>query len=76
MVIKDLIPHIDATYRTIPRREARVLEGLSMGGYGAFHLGFKYPEMFGMISGMCNGINASGRTFRVWNAAPPARASL
>jgi len=65
VIMKDLIPHIDATYRTIPRREARVLEGLSMGGGGVFHLGFKYPEMFGMISGMCNGVGA----------APPASAS-
>jgi endo-1,4-beta-xylanase len=57
VIMKDLIPHIDATYRTIPRREARVLEGLSMGGYGVFHLGFKYPEMFGMLSGLCNGLS-------------------
>ncbi len=63
VVIKDLIPHIDATYRTIPKRESRVLEGLSMGGYGVFHLGFKYPEMFGMISGMCNGIPPSGKNY-------------
>jgi endo-1,4-beta-xylanase len=74
VIMKDLIPHIDATYRTIPRREARVLEGLSMGGYGAFHLGFKYPEMFGMISGMCNGIPAPGKTY-AGAAAPPASAS-
>jgi acetyl esterase/lipase len=32
VIMKDLIPHIDATYRTIPKRESRVLEGLSMGG--------------------------------------------
>jgi acetyl esterase/lipase len=63
VIIKDLIPHIDATYRTIPRREARVMEGLSMGGYGVFHLGFKYPEMFGMISGMCNGVPPPGKKY-------------
>jgi acetyl esterase/lipase len=72
VIMKDLIPHIDATYRTIPKREARVLEGLSMGGYGVFHLGFKYPEKFGMISGMCNGINASGQSFRGGTAPPQA----
>ena len=66
VIMNDLIPHIDSTYRTIPRREARVLEGLSMGGYGVFHLGFKFPEKFGMISGMCNGIGASGAT---WNTS-------
>ncbi len=60
VIIKDLIPHIDANYRTIRRRDARALEGLSMGGYGAFHFGFKYPEMFSMISGMCSGVSAPG----------------
>ena len=49
VIIKDLIPHVDETYRTIARREGRVIEGYSMGGYGAGHLGFKYPELFGTV---------------------------
>lgn len=49
VIIKNLIPHIDQTWRTIPRREGRVIEGFSMGGYGASHLGFKYPELFGTV---------------------------
>jgi endo-1,4-beta-xylanase len=49
VIIKDLIPHIDATYRTQATREGRVIEGYSMGGYGAAHLGFKYPELFGTV---------------------------
>jgi enterochelin esterase-like enzyme len=49
MIVKDLIPHIDRTYRTIAKREGRVVEGFSMGGYGAAHLGFKYPELFGAV---------------------------
>jgi dipeptidyl aminopeptidase/acylaminoacyl peptidase len=50
VIIKDLIPHIDATYRTIASREGRALDGFSMGGYGTAHLGFKYPEIFGVDS--------------------------
>jgi enterochelin esterase-like enzyme len=50
VIVKDLIPHIDATYRTIARREGRIIEGFSMGGYGAAHLGFKYPQVFGAVS--------------------------
>ena len=50
VIIKELIPHIDATYRTIATREGRMIEGFSMGGYGAGHFGFKYPELFGSIS--------------------------
>ncbi len=49
VIIKDLLPHVDATYRTIAQREGRIIEGYSMGGYGAAHLGFKYPELFGTV---------------------------
>ena len=49
VIIKDLIPHVDETYRTITNREGRMIEGYSMGGYGAGHLGFKYPELFGTV---------------------------
>ena len=50
MIIRDLIPHIDANYRTLAKRESRMIEGFSMGGSGAAKLGFKYPELFGAIS--------------------------
>jgi len=56
VIIKDLIPHIDATYRTISKREARGIEGMSMGGYGSLHLGFKYPELFGVVSSIAPSI--------------------
>ncbi|KAK5038359.1 hypothetical protein LTS07_001829 [Exophiala sideris] len=46
----DLVQHIDATYRTIVSREARWIEGFSMGGYGTLHLGFRYPELYGALS--------------------------
>lgn len=46
MIIRDLLPHIDATYRTLAVREGRLLDGFSMGGYGAARLAFKYPELF------------------------------
>jgi endo-1,4-beta-xylanase len=49
VIIKDLIPHVDKTYRTVARREGRVIQGYSMGGYGAAHLAFKYPEVFGTV---------------------------
>ena len=50
VIVKDLLPHIDATYRTIATREGRLLDGFSMGGYGAARLGFKFPEMFRAVS--------------------------
>jgi putative tributyrin esterase len=45
-IIKDLIPHVDATYRTIAKREGRAINGLSMGGYGGLMLGLKHHELF------------------------------
>lgn len=49
VIIKDLIPHVDQTYRTVATREGRIIEGYSMGGFGAAHLGFKYPGLFGTV---------------------------
>jgi enterochelin esterase-like enzyme len=50
VIMNDLIPHIDTTYRTIATRESRMIEGFSMGGFGAAHLGFKFLDRFGSIS--------------------------
>ena len=50
LIVKELIPHLDHTYRTIATRETRAVEGFSMGGYGTAHLGFKHPDIFGMVS--------------------------
>lgn len=44
--IKELIPHIDQTYRTIASRKGRALEGFSQGGRGTARYMFKYPELF------------------------------
>ena len=55
VIVKELVPLIDATYRTIATREGRMLDGYSMGGYGAARLGFKYPELFRAISIMGGG---------------------
>jgi len=56
VIIKDLIPHIDATYRTMADRAGRGIEGFSMGGYGATHLAFKFPELFGVVSNLAGAV--------------------
>ena len=55
IVIRELLPHIDATFRTVAAREGRIIEGFSMGGYGAARLGFKYPQLFGAVSILAGG---------------------
>ena len=44
--IKELIPHIDKTYRTIAKRESRGVEGFSQGGRGTTRIMFEYPQYF------------------------------
>lgn len=44
--VKELVPHIDATYRTWGTREGRALEGYSQGGRGTTRILFKHPELF------------------------------
>ena len=50
VVIGELLPEIDAKFRTIPNRYGRILEGFSMGGYGAARLGFAHHTLFGGVS--------------------------
>jgi endo-1,4-beta-xylanase len=45
--VKELIPHIDSTYRTYATRSKRALEGFSQGGRGTTRIMFKYPGLFG-----------------------------
>ena len=44
--IKELIPHIDSTYRTIADRRARAIEGFSQGGRGTMRLSLRHPDLF------------------------------
>jgi len=55
MLIRDLVPQVDATFRTIATRSGRLLEGFSMGGYGAARLGLLYPELFGAMAMLAAG---------------------
>lgn len=45
-IVKDVVGHVDASYRTMARREGRAIAGLSMGGFGALALGLKNSTMF------------------------------
>lgn len=54
-LVQDLVPHIDATRSTIPSRDARILEGFSMGGYGAARIGFRHVDLFASISMLAAG---------------------
>ena len=49
MIVRELIPHVDANYRTLASKLGRALEGMSMGANGALKIALKYPELFGSV---------------------------
>ena len=52
VVLQDLIPYVDATYRTIPNRDNRAIAGYSMGGMQAFMIGLRHTDTFSAIGGL------------------------
>lgn len=54
-IIRELIPYIDANYRTVAARNARAIMGFSMGGYGAYHFATKYPDIFSAAGALAAG---------------------
>jgi S-formylglutathione hydrolase FrmB len=67
----ELIPEIDKKFRTAAGRNNRVIAGLSMGGYGAFKFGLKYPEKFilaGSFSGALGATSLNEKNAGEWIA--------
>jgi pimeloyl-ACP methyl ester carboxylesterase len=48
-MIQELVPYIDANFRTLATRDARGIAGDFMGGYGAIRFGMTHPEVFGSV---------------------------
>jgi S-formylglutathione hydrolase FrmB len=48
--IKEFVPYIESHYRIKTDRRDRGIMGISMGGYGAFRIAFRFPELFGSVS--------------------------
>lgn len=48
MFVQELVPYVDNTYRTLADKEHRALTGYSMGGFGAYALALKHPELFSL----------------------------
>jgi len=56
VVIDDLIPMVDATYRTRTDREHRAIAGLSMGGGQALQIGLTHLDLFAYIGSFSGAI--------------------
>lgn len=51
MLVNELLPLVDETYRTWQAPEGRALGGISRGGVWALEIGFRHPELFGKVGG-------------------------
>jgi S-formylglutathione hydrolase FrmB len=45
-VVREVLPYVDATWRTLPGRAFRAVQGFSMGGFGAAKMAAKFPDLF------------------------------
>ena len=60
--IRELIPDVDARFRTIKDSRTRGVAGLSMGGYGALKYALKHPEQFAFAASLSGALDPAMRT--------------
>jgi enterochelin esterase-like enzyme len=56
IMVNELIPMIDATYRTIADRGHRAMAGTSLGGMQTFRITLNHPDTFAYIGGFSPGL--------------------
>ena len=56
-VIQDVWAFVRRHFAVRPEREAHILAGVSMGGFGAYNLGFKHRHEFGQLVGIMPPLN-------------------
>ena len=49
-MVQEFLPFIEKHYRVRTGRASRGISGVSMGGYGALHLAFRHPDLFGSVA--------------------------
>ena len=50
MFVEEMVPLVDAAYRTVADRSMRGVSGVSMGGHGAFTISWAHPDIFSSIA--------------------------
>jgi enterochelin esterase-like enzyme len=77
---KDLIPAIDATFRTEAKAQSRAMAGLSMGGAHTIQFGLPRPEIFRYVGVFSMGLGMGGnqddiKRYEQQNSAALARSA-
>jgi len=60
-VARELVAYVDGKYKTIPRREGRLITGLSMGGHGALYLAARHPDLYAAAGSIAGAVDISSR---------------
>ena len=63
MMLTDLIPMVEKTYRVLPGRDNRAMAGLSMGGMQTFRTTLSNLDKFAYIGGFSGSCGGRGATF-------------
>ncbi|MGZ0711724.1 alpha/beta hydrolase-fold protein (plasmid) [Coraliomargarita sp. W4R53] len=50
MFLNEMMPLVDAEYRTLDSADFRGTTGISMGGFGAYSIGLSHPELFSSLA--------------------------
>jgi S-formylglutathione hydrolase FrmB len=68
-IVRELVAHVDATYRTLATAANRGIAGHSMGGYGAIKLGMLHPDVFSVVYGINPAVLGWGKELSIDNPA-------
>jgi S-formylglutathione hydrolase FrmB len=60
-IARELVAHVDGKYKTISRREGRLITGLSMGGHGALYLAARHPDLYAAAGSIAGAVDISNR---------------
>jgi S-formylglutathione hydrolase FrmB len=65
---EEVVAFIDGRFRTVAKKDARAITGLSMGGFGALHIALTHAGTFGAAGSISGGVDP--RAFpKNWNIA-------
>jgi len=62
-IVQDLVSDVETKFRALPKREGRMLAGISMGGFGAEKIGLRHPETYRLIGALSSPADATRRKF-------------
>jgi len=49
LIVNELMPQVERTYRVRATREGRAIGGISRGGVWSLEIGFRHPDLFGTV---------------------------